>query len=134
MKLVITGTQGAGKVPPSVGIFWRVQDVLLVERSSLPQAEEYGECLTHSGGHYERWQEWQSRGAPWLTKSGFPPEIASTEYDDWPRGRVVYETVPKRFVIYADRRLQTPEIIDHLKNAFGLAAENAIVKSDAHYR
>jgi len=134
MKLVVPETPSAGEVSPSVGIFWRVQDVLVVERSSLQEAEHYGECLTHAGGHYERWQAWQARGTRWLLSRNIPAPIATTEYDDWPRGRVVYEMAPKRFVIYADRRLQAAHIVDQLKQAFGLTSAEVIVKSDAHYR
>ena len=28
-------------------------------RSTLDEAEPYGEFITHAAGHYERWQEWQ---------------------------------------------------------------------------
>ena len=64
----------------------------------------------------------------------YPKRIVSTEYDDWPRGRIVYETLARRFVIYADRRLQAPDTIDVIKAAFGLGDAEVIVKSDLHYR
>ena len=40
------------------------------------------------------------------------------------------------FVIYADRRLQKPDIIDALKTAFVLTESELIVRirSDSHYR
>jgi hypothetical protein len=37
-----------------VGIFWRVDDFLVVDRSTLAKAEPYGDCVTHAAGHYER--------------------------------------------------------------------------------
>jgi hypothetical protein len=36
------------------------------------------------------------------------PIIARDEYEHWPRGRIVYEQPPKRFIIYADRKLLAP--------------------------
>jgi hypothetical protein len=71
-----------------------------------------------------------------LVAKAYPDRIASTEYDQWPRGRIVYETPTRRFVIYADRRLQKPDIIDALKTAFGLTESKLIVRirSDSHYR
>ena len=69
-----------------------------------------------------------------LADIGYPDRIASTEYDQWPRGRIVYETPPRRFVLYADQRLQKPDIIDTLKTAFGLNEVEVVVRSDAHYR
>jgi hypothetical protein len=99
---------------PAVGIFWRVNGVIVIDRSTLDEAEPYGDCITHAAGHYERWQEWQELGMARLADIGYPDRIASTEYDQWPRGRIVYETPPRRFVLYADQRLQKPDIIDTL--------------------
>lgn len=120
--------------PPAAGIFWRVNGVLVIDRSTLDEAEPYGDCLGHAAGHYERWQEWQALGAARRATLGYPDLIASTEYDQWPRGRIVYETLARRFVLYADRRLQKPAIIDALKAAFGLNQAEVIIRSDAHYR
>jgi hypothetical protein len=120
--------------PPTVGIFWRVNGVLVIDRSTLDEAEPYGGCFGHAAGHYERWQEWQALGAARLAARGYPELIASTEYDQWPRGRIVYETLARRFVLYADRSLQKLGIIDALRAAFGLNNADVIVRSDAHYR
>jgi hypothetical protein len=35
---------------------------VVIDRSTLDEAEPYGDCITHAAGHYERWQEWQSLG------------------------------------------------------------------------
>jgi hypothetical protein len=119
---------------PAVGIFWHIGDALVIDRSSLDEAEPYGDCITHAAGHYERWEEWQALGSSRLVSTGYPALIGSSEYDEWPRGRVVYETLAKRFVLYADRRLQKPGIIKALKGAFGLDDCNVVVMSDQHYR
>jgi hypothetical protein len=123
-----------GVVVPSVGIFWRVGRALVIDRSTLADGEPYGDCITHATGHYERWQEWQALGGTRLVARGYPLVIASTEYDEWPRGRVVYETLPSRFILYADRRLQHPKTIDAIKKAFGLGDVETVVRSDSHYR
>ncbi len=119
---------------PSVGIFWRVSGQLVADCSALNEAEQYGDCITHAAGHYERWQEWQALGAARLAARGYPGQIISTEYDEWPRGRVVYETPHNRFILYADRRLQHPEIVGAIKKAFGLGDVETVVRSDSHYR
>ena len=118
----------------SVGIFWRVAGVLLVDRSTLDEAETYGDCITHAAGHYERWEEWRALGGARLVSMGYPERIVLTEYDDWPHGRIVYETLARRFVIYADRRLQAPDTINAITVALGLGGAEVIVKSDLHYR
>jgi len=65
-------------------IFWRVNGILVIDRSTLDQAELYGECLTHAAGHYVRWQEWQALRTPRLVALGYPECISWTEYDQWP--------------------------------------------------
>lgn len=119
---------------PAVGIFWRVSDVLVVDRSTLNEAELYGDCMTHSAGHYERWLQWQALGGARLKEAGYPSLIVTTEYDEWPRGRVVYETLSDRFMIYADRHLQRPEIVVALKTLFGITTADVVIKNDLHYR
>jgi hypothetical protein len=119
---------------PSVGIFWLVDAVLVVDRTPVEEAEPYGDCVTHAGGHFERWESWQTMGGTKLAKLGFPTAVASTEYDEWPRGRVVYETPTRRFVLYSDKRLQKTAIVDALKDAFGLIGSETVIKSDSHYR
>ncbi len=81
-----------------------------------------------------RWQEWQALGERRIASMGYPEPILSTEYDEWPRGRIVYEAPMHRFVLYADRRLQKPAIIDALKTVFGLSGSEVLIKSDSHYR
>jgi hypothetical protein len=134
MTIRVAPAAGLAPTQPSIGIFWRVNSVLVIDRSILDEGEPYGDCITHAAGHYERWEDWRAQGAEQLRASGFPDRIASTEYDEWPRGRIVYETLAQRFVLYADRRLQTPGVIDALKTAFGLHEAKVIVMSDPHYR
>jgi hypothetical protein len=122
--------------PPAVGIFWLVNGVLVLDRSTLDEGEPYGDCIGHAAGHYGRWQEWQALGMPGLASAGYPDQIAWTEYDEWPRGRIVYDRLTRRFMLYADKRLQKPAVIDAVKTAFGLneAEVEVSVKSDSHYR
>ena len=134
MTILVAPKAALALTPPAVGIFWRVNDVLVIDRSTLDEAEPYGDRLGHAAGHYDRWQEWRALGVARLNAAGYPAEIVATEYDQWPRGRIVYETPARRFVLYADRRLQKPGIIDALKEAFGLNRAEILVRSDAHYR
>lgn len=132
--LSIAPTAAATPTVPSVGIFWKIGNVLVIDRSSLDHAETYGDCLTHASGHYERWEEWQRLGGAGLHRLGYPIDIASTEYDEWPRGRVVHEVQRARFVVYADVRIQKPAAISALIEAFGLGTQTVVVESDSHYR
>ena len=124
MTVTIAPTAALALTRPAVGIFWLVNDVLVIDRTTLEDAEPYGDCLTHAAGHYERWEEWQALSSDEQRASaGYPDRIALTEYDQWPRGRIVHETPKHRFVIYGDRRLQRAG--HHSFSENGLRAERS---------
>ncbi len=103
-------------------------------------AQEQHQCLCRSGrhrvdhprGHYELWTELAGKGKSWLKTQGFPTLIASSEYEAHPRGRVVYDTASKGFVVYLDPRISAPQFRTCLKVAFGLGGQKIIVRRDAH--
>jgi hypothetical protein len=122
---------------PHVGIFWWAPEgpgVLVTDRTPLTEAEPYGDFLTHPAGHFEVWEDWRRLGVLGLRRRRLPPAIASTEYETFPRGRIVFHGPTQTFWIYADGRLQVPAVIKEIKAAFGLNDANSVVKSDSHYR
>ena len=123
----------------SVGIFWGIPEPdgswsILIDATSLAEAEPYGDFLTHPRGHYEVWTQWQkTRTAPDV--NGFILQtIADHEYEFFPRGRIVYNTGTGGFILYADRRLQQDATIARIASEFELAAGTYTVRSDEHYR
>jgi hypothetical protein len=60
--------------------------------------------------------------------------IFEHEYEAFPRGRIVYHTKNRRFILYADRRLQQDYTIAVIANMFGLLSHTFDVYSDEHYR
>ena len=78
-------------MPEAVGIFWFVGDELIAVVCDLTNAVPYGDCLTYDGGHAEHWEAWQKAGASSLRSSGLPERIATSEYEEHPRGRIVKE-------------------------------------------
>ena len=123
----------------SVGIFWSIPEPdgswsILIDATSLAEAEPYGDFLTHPRGHYEVWTQWQkTRTAPDV--NGFILQtIADHEYEFFPRGRIVYNTGTGGFILYADRRLQQDATIARIASEFELAAGTYTVRSDEHYR
>ncbi len=109
-----------------VGIFWLLGDgSLLVDSTPLAEAEPYGECLTHPRSHIDQWAEFQRQGI-------FARDI---EYEEMPRGRVVYDTRQKRFAIYGDRCiLRKKAIVRKVMLAMSLAESRTKTSSDPHYR
>jgi len=123
----------------SVGIVWGVQDgaaplLFVIDRTSLGEAEPYGDFLTHPRGHHEVWEGWRRLGARGLARRGMPTLIAWHEYEYFPRGRVVFDTTVSRFTFYANRKLQVPDVLREVLCAFGLDPMHCAVRSDPHYR
>jgi hypothetical protein len=104
---------------------------LLAAGCPLDQAEPYGDCLTYGPGHYETWAQWRRD----RTVDPAPRALVrSYEYEDWPRGRIVFDRSRDLFVLYADRKLMTREMITRIKIQFLLPTERIEVQSDLHYR
>ncbi|HEY9092137.1 hypothetical protein [Parasphingorhabdus sp.] len=116
----------------AVGIFWFVDHTLVAAGCTLEDAVQYGDCLTYDGGHADHWARWQEAGGYWISRNGLPLDILTTEYDDHSRGRIVKE--PDSFVIYADRRLQTPKYLNAVCARFRLIRSQTLIRSDDHYR
>jgi hypothetical protein len=121
---------------PSVGIFWLVETTVgtthwLTAGCSLEAAEPFGDFLTFDDGHYEVWERWRHTKDLDAPLRGL---VRSYEYEDWPRGRIVYDRSKNRFTLYADRKLMKAETIARIREQFALPAELASVKSDFHYQ
>jgi hypothetical protein len=55
-------------------------------------------------------------------------------YEDWPRGRIVFDRSRDLFVLYADRKHLTPAMIGRIQTQFHLPAERTKIQSDFHYQ
>lgn len=122
----------------SVGIFWAVPapggTQLVTQASSLADAEPYGDNLTHPNGHYEAWSAWQRLGPIGLVRHGLPAAIAWHEYEELPRGRVVFSVPDTAFTVYADCRLLEPAMQARIFATFRLPGTATTWRTDPHYR
>lgn len=123
---------------PSVGIFWAVpatgEIALVTDATPLETAEPYGDFLTHSRGHYEVWEDWRRLGSAGLIRRGLPATIVLREYEEFPRGRIVFDIPAQTFIVYADRKLQSASMVERIILAFDLEGQSFVIRSDAHYR
>jgi hypothetical protein len=123
----------------SVGVFWGIPApdhswMILVDATSLAEAEPCGEFLTHARGDYEVWNRWQRTRTVPLTDRSILQAIVDNEYEFFARGRIVYNTVTGVFILYADRRLQRETTIARIASEFGWVLGTFVVRSDADYR
>src|ERR1039457_5596241 len=68
------------KPEPRVGIFWVFAGKLILDSTPVSQAEPWGEAKNHPRSHIEHWAVLQRAG----------DASKDVEYNDPPRGRVVY--------------------------------------------
>ena len=112
-------------VDPMVGIFWHFNDCLITDCTPLSEAEPYGECLTHPRGHLDWWTKLQrNREVP-----------IDVEYEEPPRGRVIFDRRRERFLLLADACiLRRSDLVYKIMAALHLPPEKTDLDRDAHYR
>ncbi|MDO8416859.1 MAG: hypothetical protein Q7S87_11695 [Agitococcus sp.] len=110
---------------PNVGIFFVINQYLLIDSVPLAQAEHYGNTLGY-GGHYDYWENLQ---AVCVEEKSFK----AIAYDAFPRGRVVYFSQQQQFVVYADKCLNRQQILK-VAQAFNLSANQVRLARDEHYQ
>ena len=119
-----------------VGIFWVIADGgtnhLIIDGTSLSDAEPYGDFLTHPASHYDVWTALQERPAAELRQRFGTDGIRLCEYENWPRGRIVHHRPSASFIIYADRQLHYPTYHAQIQAAFDLPPDTPL-RADAHY-
>jgi hypothetical protein len=115
---------GRRKKEPHVGVFWLVGGKPLIDSTPLSKAEAYGDHLIHPCGHLDAWTLFQGNGiAP-----------IDMEYEEAPRGRVMYDTKIRRFILLADRCiLRDQNTVSKIMSEMNLPKETAMV-TDSHYR
>jgi hypothetical protein len=79
---------------------------------------------------FEHINEWESRH---IYLPDFK-ELASTEYQEFPRGRVVYSAVTQKATIYMDSSLFVKKHKTVITNYFGLINCAVVWKRDSHYQ
>lgn len=91
--------------------------------------------LTVDAGHADYWSDLAgARGARALRDAGVPTAPVWSEYEEWPRGRVLYDRAGQRFVIRADRQLHRPAFLQLIAGRFHIVVADAVVLADDHYR
>jgi hypothetical protein len=112
----------AGSVP--VGSFWFMQEpgeppAIVADRVFIQIGQaDCGRIICHED-HVTCWKTLTRHQAANHTLDyldGFGP-------DDWPRGRVVFNTVTKRFEVYLDQHLQTPQFEKQILARFHLTKD-----------
>ena len=110
---------------PMVGIFWLFKGELIFDVTPVSAAEPYGDCVGHANSHIEFWTSLQNAGV-------IPLDV---EYEEPPRGRVVYDVRIHKYYIYTDKCIRDiPAVVRRIFRDFSLPPDSAVITSDGHYR
>ena len=111
---------------PKVGIFW-IDDhgTMFAASVSLPDAEDYGEFKIFDGSHLDSWDK--------AIRSN--PKWKDLQYEQIPRGRVVYRQDPKKpeFIVYMPEQISKyrGKVVTRFKLPSGYVRFNF---DDEHYQ
>jgi hypothetical protein len=117
------GTYGVAEMP-RVGVFWIHEGIMHSESTALMDAVDYGDFKIHDRSHYEAWEGVVCANPSWV----------DLEYDQVPRGRVLFRPDLKRpeFIVYLPVGLKDHE--SQIRAEFKLNGKVSFDYSDEHYR
>ena len=109
---------------PEVGIFWLYRGRPIVDGTPLSESERYGAMINYTGDHARFWET--------LQRNRLVPR--DVEYDEVPRGRVLYNTSTRKFTMLADRCiLGNKAAVRRMRELFHLPPSTE-TGTDPHYR
>ena len=111
------------KTAPKVGIFWIYNGRLLKAAVAVADGLPYGDAVHSQFDHVEFWPELQRR----------IPALRDLEYEQVPRGRVVFQGTENRFCVYMDKKLHRQHIKRVILNEFSLPRSRTDFLTDPHY-
>ncbi|MFB3906269.1 MAG: hypothetical protein ACE15E_22730 [Acidobacteriota bacterium] len=116
---------------PLVGVFWYSpadgRFLTYLAPALSPETEVSARWVDLSLGHDLVWERVKDQ-VDW---SRYP--AYDGEYSYLPRGRVLWDIIGKRHEVLLDRDIDQAALFDAL-GRFGITREQAVVKTDSHYR
>ena len=111
--------------PPTgkVGIFWVFNGKVLAATYPLKDGQEYGDAINGLTDHVKYWPQFQKQ----------LPALRHLEYQDIPRGRVLFMRPAKKYHVYMDKVLHTLKNKRALLKEFELPQRTTRFLMDAHY-
>lgn len=108
----------------SIGIFWVFEGEVFGVRTPVNQASErIAGVLDSDAEHVSSWPHQQRLNSA----------LTAYEYQDIPRGRVLYQCNIKRYRVYLDKSLMTQPIKKAIADYFGFTVPHADWRCDLHY-
>ena len=116
----------AWKVNSKVGVFWGYQGKIIAGTTQFKNADDDGYFVNSPYSHVEYWKVVRKRC----------PELNEYEYEDIPRGRVLFSKEDEVFYIYMDKKLCNESYKRQVLMEFAISQynkEKIQFKTDLHY-
>ncbi len=113
-------------IEKKVGIFFFVENEILMDAVPVANGEPYGDAIQHSS-HYEFWESLVPRT---ITERKFKARA----YDAYPRGRVVFFQEKNKYCIYYDPCMKLNDEIVIVTEKFELNGVDIELQNDEHYK
>ncbi len=124
MRIRVPKRKRSDPTSPRVGIIYLVGEELFIDSTPLAQAGHYGDFKIHERSHIDFWAE--------LMKIGKVPD---TEYEEFPRARVAYDSKRNKFGLLADSCILSREkVLGKIFSQLFIPLKDAILGTDSHYR
>ncbi|PZT84256.1 hypothetical protein D7V64_15845 [Acinetobacter cumulans] len=108
-----------------IGIFWYWNcEVLGIAHNFSPSDIDSIGLADSNYAHVEYWKIIQSTNK----------ELKYMEYEEVPRGRVIFNSKLNKIIIYTDKRLLIRSRIEKIARFFEANSEQIVVRSDPHYK
>ena len=108
----------------NIGVFWIFENKVFSETQKLEDIKSINGFKDSDLSHYQVWDKIKTQH----------PKFYLYEYEDIPRGRVVYNIEENQFIIYCNENTLQEEISKKLiLEKFQLLNINSIFKADEHY-
>jgi hypothetical protein len=109
---------------PEVGIFWLIDNKQVVDSIPWRQADIYGGFYSGKNEH----------AAFWTMLQRILPRFKGKEYTDFPRGRVLFDSVEEVFLVYSSLRIvNSPRLRRMILREFNLLLAATKFEADYHY-
>ena len=110
-----------------IGIFWVYKNQVIGKACELEDGQENVPGLIDSpDSHIELWEQDSGFVIPFA-------ELKGSEYQNIPRGRVIYSTKTKKVTVYMDKVLHTNGTREIISKFFQLGCTDVAWKTDIHY-
>jgi len=108
-----------------VGIFWIFEKQIFFETEKLKDIKAVNSFKDSDLSHYQMWDKIKNQH----------PKFYLYEYEDIPRGRIIYNIEKNQFIVYCNENILKEKSLQKLiLEKFQIFNENVIFKEDEHYR